>query len=254
MEQSNIGHKLHDIFVRINESDAPSELSVLNGWAKIFYVSEVDQIEKMNAVVETVSLLRKGLKELERLTSTTTRISTDRYKHVLHAMNMALDTINYQSPWAAIKQRFPESSINVIGLIADALPLVPYPIDEEELINLYSSIAEIREEISNFPIEARDLILHYVRSIERAIRHYEIKGEAAFSEMLNESFFYTYQAKDIVEEHIHDEEFKSALTRIVEVWGWVKDRVNDGDTLVKIYIAGDVAGRFILPAVQKLLQ
>lgn len=234
----NTAARLHRLMSMAKQQ--PQGESTVNAWARLFNIPPKEHNRRYMAVTQKLQLVLGEVDRLEQqMQSTPLRPHT--YQEPLEQLRKALDATAMTNHFSQYTQYINDFTLNALDTYADLLPSQGEPIDEDELRELAKTLAELRgqvEESESLPEDIRSFLLRQIQVLQDALNNYPIMGSAAFLQAQGLGAALVTIERDVVEQYPDNEEVQSYLHRLGSAWQFIKERVQDLETMQKMLTAG----------------
>ena len=200
-------------------------------WAKVFGV--IDATGPNNILlVNLIDELRNEARRVQRQMRTLGLVSFQLYNPMFNHIDNALYIDLLSEPWDIPRNCLLSSNLTLLRTFSEMLPDEAMSINEEDIIFIGASTRDLRNYISKLPMDARDLLYHYIDLIDHALLSYRIIGDHAFTIALNNTLLYAMRSLENAED---DDGVAHAKLKLSELWIYLKGKVSDVNTIIKLY-------------------
>jgi hypothetical protein len=157
------------------------------------------------------------------------------YESALAAFEEAASPMLMPQTWNNVRQYLTPQNLISLEFCSEILPDEESVISSDELAEILGLVADLRTAAQGerIPFDLRDLLLHHVELIERAIAAYPITGVKSLREAAQTGLGELVESKVIVSEHGNSEQ----VSKLAKTWkkvGEVADGAIKVDKLVQL--------------------
>ena len=212
----------------------PGNLPVVDCWAKLLNIDEININKKSILVAERLGCLYREL-ELIAPQMRNKNFSEKLYKNAINQIEHALSTMLLSGSWNQVTQYLPKETFVALGFCTEILTDEESQVSQDELDEILANVQELRASTidSNLPIRLRQLVEHHIVLIEKALAEYPICGAKALREAVYTGIGELIKDKEIVD----DNKEASEVIKLANIWdklGMVADTALKTDGVMQL--------------------
>lgn len=179
-------------------SSIADQTQTLEAWAKLLGVEE-EKSRRPLVVAERVQAAHRELRLMVEALEAD-NFTKNLYEGHVNRIEHALSILLLPATWNQVKQYVTADVLTALAFCAEILPDEESQISDQDIAEIRSRLAELRESLvdANLPARLRSLIQHHVELIEVALAEYPIAGAKVFRKAGREALGEIIEAKDSI--------------------------------------------------------
>jgi hypothetical protein len=191
-------------------------------WAAYFEIDIDDPTRSWTAVGKKLQLILDEFDLLE-LEMVNTPLPTETFLPALRFLRKGIYLPQLGSQFSQFRSYFDSESLNILEICTALLPDDGVPIDEDELNDFATKLADFREEVesSDLPDIVKSFFLSHIDILQQAIVDYRIRGPVVFVEARFTAMSVSAQKAEDIAPHQDEPTVRNQMQRLSGFWEWV---------------------------------